>query len=165
MSDILSYKVLTVDLWDGLLSQKVMARSGNQGYDKIPDFIKTVNNYLKNGYTLKGTTLNIASRDFISHRFSQAVVRYIDRPLITDYTIVIGTADVVSAKEDLALNDFETKIHHLLINGWHLFGELQSCFSDTNVPAQWGGRHQYSQVLVKYKKESFTKKILENFAS
>ena len=25
MSDILSYKVLTVDLWDGLLSQKVMA--------------------------------------------------------------------------------------------------------------------------------------------
>jgi len=163
MSDILSYKVLTVDLWDGedfpCSSNPSVEKHGIKGYERLPGFIEKVNTYIQNGYTLHGTTLNVSNGSITEHRFSQAVVRYINMsfPIISEYLLIYSTSsgklrqltgEIIDRNTNHS--DFEEKIFHHLQNGWNLFGDLQSCHSKT-ATSNYNGEHQYSQALVKYK--------------
>jgi hypothetical protein len=161
MSDIASFKVIYVDLWngEGSLGGSTDEKNGIKGYERIPDFITKVNLYIANGYTLHGTTLNVSTGLITNHRFSQALIRYPNKhgPIITEYILVyacssgkIRQMNGEITERSTNHNDFEEKIFNLLQNGWCLFGDLQSCYSRT-ATSNYNGEHQYSQVLVKYK--------------
>lgn len=157
MSDIASFKVLYVDLWNG--EGFADEKQGIKGYERLPEFIEKVNLYLRNGYTLHGTTLNVSTGLITNHRFSQALIRHSDKhgPHIIEYSLVYASSagkirqlNGEITERSMSHSDFEEKIFHLLQNGWCLFGDLQSCYSRT-ATTNYNGEHQYSQVLVKYK--------------
>jgi len=117
MSKLIGYRILTID------SEK-----------SIPLLEKSINEFLKDGWTLHGTTMNTIVGKMC--RFSQTMAKYLDstEPRILKYRLY-ACSNYTSA--------FETKIIEEVQNKWTFFGHTWHTIDSEGV-------NYYSQALVQY---------------
>ena len=119
MSKIIGYRTLTI-----------------KSEVSIPLLELTINQYLKDDWTLYGTTMN----HFIGNMlvYTQALVKYSDstEPRITKYRLMCSNTHKSASA-------FETSIINSIHNTWTFFGHTWYAI-DSN------GKNYYSQALVQY---------------
>lgn len=104
-------------------------------YDvNIPKFVKTVNDYLKKGYILKG------SLKTLGETLSQVVIKSVS----PSSEPVVETYEVIGVRDNNIIT-LERTVMDALRNGWSLYGDHDYSKYSTDHSYIW-------QVLVKYKK-------------
>jgi hypothetical protein len=117
MSKLIGYRVITI-----------------HSEISIPLFEKSINKYLKDEWTLHGTTINRIVNGV--NRFSQTMVKYSDstEPRITQYRLIASNAYTPA---------FEAAIIEAVKNTWTFFGHTWYTIDSK-------GRNYYSQALVQF---------------
>lgn len=117
MSKLIGYRVITI--------RSVLS---------IPLLEQSINTYLKDNWTLHGTTINKIVDD--KNVFSQTMVKYSDstEPRITKYRLIASNAYTPA---------FEAAIIEAINNTWTFFGHTWYTIDSK-------GANHYSQALVQY---------------
>jgi len=140
MSNISDYKVLFTEFTDGAKMK-----------GDLEKFVKTVNSYLKNGYTLHGSTKG----SFVEYgSCSQVVVKYLKPntgPIIEKYCVVYGKFQKWGDDNHkiVGLMSFEKIISDSLREGWVLYGDTEYAYKHSDGLNNCF--HSHWQTLVKYK--------------